>query len=125
MIRFFCLFGGLLAAALTGCSGPTPEEQIEVSASNDPLSEPRSILQRYADGQALGSETVSFPYMVEQVRKTDPQRADVLEKGLEDLQKAAPGARRAKAKELLAKIQPSMTVDAPAEEGDGAEVTAE
>lgn len=105
-----CLLLACLAwvTIVAGCSTGVPEETIEVKASNDPLFQPRSILQRYADGQALGSEVTSFPYMVENVRKVDPERADILEKGFAELQSAAPGARRAKAKELLDKIQPSM-----------------
>ncbi len=99
----------LTAPFAAGCgSGGRPEETIEVKTSNDPLTAPRDMLKRYAAGQPLGSEVTGFPFMVEQVRKVDPARADVLEQGLEELQKAPPSARRAKAKEVLAKIQPSM-----------------
>lgn len=90
-----------------GCS-PVRIEKIEVKASNDPLHEPRLILERYASGQALGSEVESFPNLVENVRKVDATRADVLDKGLNDLQKASTYARPALAKNLLAKLQPSM-----------------
>ena len=101
----------LCGVAAVGCdSGDRVKvESIEVSTANDPLYEPRSILQRYADGQPLGSEVTTFDYMVKKVRETDPQRADVLEQGFKELQEAAPPARAAKAKELLAKIQPSMS----------------
>ncbi len=99
-----------LAVWLAGC-GPTgvKEQDIEVKASNDPLNEPRSVLKRYADGQPLGSEVTTFPYMVEQVKKADPQRGEVLEKGLADIQKS-PAERSAKAKELLKKLAPSMGI---------------
>ena len=90
-----------------GCS-PVRVEKIEVKASNDPLHEPRQILERYAAGQALGSEVTSFPYLVDNVRKVDTTRADVLDKGLNDLQKASASARPALARGLLAKLQPSM-----------------
>lgn len=101
----------LCSVAVVGCgSGDRVKvENIEVSANNDPLNEPRSILKRYAEGQQLGSEVTTFEYMVNKVRETDPTRADVLEKGFKELQEAAPPARPAKAKELLEKIQPSMT----------------
>ena len=102
----------VLSSLLTGCQpGGVPEKQIVVKASNDPLHEPRQILQRYAQGQPLASEVSSFPAMIENVRKSDPARADVLQKGLEDIQKAGGAARVAKAKELLDKIKPSMTAD--------------
>ncbi len=99
-----------LIALLVGCgSGGLKEERIEVKTANDPLFQPRSILQRYAEGQAFGSEVSSFPFMIENVRKVDKVRADLLEAGLKELQDAPPAARRAKAKELLSKLQPSMT----------------
>jgi hypothetical protein len=98
----------ILGAVLVGCSSGVREETIEVKASNDPLNAPRSILKRYADGQPLGSESTSFPKLVEDVRKIDPARADVLEKGLADIQKAGAGARPELAKTLLSKLQPAM-----------------
>jgi hypothetical protein len=100
-----CLLGALFL--VLGCS-PVRVETIQVKASNDPLHEPRQILERYAAGQQLGSEVTTFPKLVEDVRKVDTTRADVLDKGLNDLQKAAPSSRPALAKTLLAKLQPSM-----------------
>ena len=97
-----------LVGMAAGCGG-VKEEQIEVKADNDPLVAARAVLQRYADGQPMTSEVTSFPKLVEDVRAKDPQRADVLEKGLADLQKSPPNARAAKAKDLLRKLQPSMT----------------
>jgi hypothetical protein len=98
-----------LALGIAGCNGAVREEVIQVKPSNDPLFEPRNILGRYAAGQPMTSEVTSFPYLVEQVRKTDSARADILEKGLDELQKASPAERPAKAKELLDKLKPSMT----------------
>jgi hypothetical protein len=46
--------------------------------------------------------------MVADVRKADPARADILEQGLADIQKAAPAARPSVAKEVLKKLQPAM-----------------
>lgn len=109
MTRFTGLLIGLaLLVFAAGCGQHPREAQIEVKGSNDPLAAPRSLLQRYAQGQPITSEVTSFPHMVESVRKVDPRRADILEKGLEELQKAPPASRPARAKELLGKIQPSM-----------------
>lgn len=94
--------------AIVGCGGAVKEETIQVKAANDPLHLPKSILQRYAEGQPLGSEVSSFPAMVETLRKVDKERAEILEKGLEDLQKASDSQRPVKARELLGKLQPSM-----------------
>jgi len=90
-----------------GCS-PVRVEKIDVVATNDPLHEPRQILERYASGQPLGSEVTSYPKLVDDVRKVDAVRAEVLDKGLNDLQKASASARPALARGLLAKLQPSM-----------------
>jgi hypothetical protein len=106
----FILIGIALIATVAGCggTGAVKEEQIEVKASNDPLFQPRMVLQRYADGQPMSSEVTSFPSMVADVRKADPARADILEQGLADIQKAAPAARPSVAKEVLKKLQPAM-----------------
>lgn len=110
MFPRYCLLAGaawMMIAA--GCGGGVPEQQIEVKAANDPLHVPRSVLERYAQGQPLGSEVTSFPGMVEAVRKTDPARADILEAGLEEIQNASAPARRSKARELLDQLKPSMS----------------
>jgi len=96
-----------LAVVGAGCRSGKVED-IEVKPSNDPLQPARVALQRYVNGEPMGSEVTGFPAMVENVRKVDPQRADILEKGLAEIQKAPPGTRAVKAKDLLAKIQPSM-----------------
>lgn len=103
----------LLLTLLAGCQRGVPDKQIVVKASNDPLFAPRQILERYAEGPPLASEVTSFPAMVENVRKSDPERAAVLQKGLEEIQKGGRAARVAKAKELLDKLKPSMSA-APA-----------
>ena len=104
MVRRCCLVAALaLAVFAIGC-GPGGE-RIEVKSANDPLAQARAVLQRYADGQPLSSEVSSFPKLVEDVRQVDPAKADILEKGLADIQKASPSARPAKAKEVLQKLQ--------------------
>jgi hypothetical protein len=106
MVRgYFLLMLLALCGGVAGCSSAVKEEQIAVEASNDPLHEPRELLARYAAGQAMGSEAASFPFMIENVRKSDPASADILKAGLDDLQSAPPAARAGKANELLQKIQ--------------------
>lgn len=109
-MRFLGMLLTILALAFTsaGCGKGVKEEEIKVDAANDPLNEPRAILKRYGEGQALGSEVASFPKMVADVRKVDAARADVLEKGLEEIKKAAPSARAALAKDLHKKLSPAM-----------------
>jgi folate-dependent tRNA-U54 methylase TrmFO/GidA len=98
-----CVALGLVVGA--GCTPRAPgEREIEVKPL-DPLAEARTILQRYADGQPMSSEASTFPDLVAKVREKDAKKADILEKGLDDLQKAPPGARPGKAKELLKKLE--------------------
>ncbi len=107
MIRKYAiLMGFLLTGFVAGCS--QREQDIQVKASNDPLAEPRAILQRYTSGQPMGSEATSFQALVANVQKVDPARADILDKGFKDLQKAPVASRAALAKDLLSKLQPSM-----------------
>jgi len=108
MYRLGCLMVGVVVAAtLLGCGTSVKQEQIQIKAPNadNPLADATSLLERYAGGQPLTSEATSFPAMVERVRKEDPAKADILEAGLSELQKASPAARPAKAKAILAKLQ--------------------
>jgi hypothetical protein len=100
------------AATLVGCGPPgrTKEETIEVK-EDSPLNEAKKLLESYAKGQPLGSETTSYQYLVTGVRKTDAPRADVLEKGFADLQKTSKAGVPAKAKDVLAKLAPKMTAE--------------
>lgn len=104
MTRRALLLVALLAAAgLTGCGdGGRKEERIAVPQV-DPLKQVRTLLQRYADGQPMTSEASSFPALVGEVRKTDPAKADLVEKGFEEMKKS-PATLRTKAKELLGKL---------------------
>ncbi|MBA4188488.1 MAG: hypothetical protein C0467_10825 [Planctomycetaceae bacterium] len=110
MIRAIC-FGSVasLAALLVGCNPPgkIKEEVIDVP-QNPPISQAKQLLEAYAKGQPLGSEASSYDQLVADVRKTDPVRADVLEKGFAELRK--PNANTAaKAKEMLKELAPKMT----------------
>jgi hypothetical protein len=63
----------------------------------------KQLLQQYADGAPLGSEVTSYPQIVAQVKKDDPQKAALLEQGLADLHRAGAG-RVKKAKALLKQL---------------------
>ncbi|WP_162006812.1 hypothetical protein [Roseimaritima sediminicola] len=121
--RFFVALAALclVSPGLLGCSRGVQERDIQVSTANDPLSEPRSLLQRYAEGQAIGSESMGYPALVANVREVDPERADILEDGLAKLEKASPAQRKAIAAELLQKLQPQMVPSGPADDAADAE----
>ena len=106
MTRRLCALAAILALAFAGCgdSGKVKEESIEV-VQNTPLDQAKKLLENYSKGQPVGSESTSFANLVEGVRKTDAERADVLEKGFAELQKPKINVA-AKAKEILGKIAP-------------------
>lgn len=94
-IIFMALLG------LWGC-GPGKGPQTEVQAQSG-LERAKVILNDYVQGAPMGSEAMTFEEIVQEVRKTDPQKATILEKGFADL-KRSPGNRRVKARELLKKL---------------------
>ena len=87
---------GLCGCGLGG-KGP-PEVQPQSG-----LERAKVILNDYVQGAPMGSEAMTFEEIVEEVRKTDPQKATMLEQGFADL-KRSPGNRSAKARELLKKL---------------------
>jgi len=86
---------------LCGCSGGKVVTAPVKEQSG--LEQAKVILNDYAKGNPMGSEATMFDEIVEQVRKSDPQKATILEKGFADLKKS-PGNRSAKAKELLKQL---------------------
>jgi hypothetical protein len=90
---------GLLAVGCGG--GHSKKEVIEIKVV-DSLTQAKNILKQYVEGQQLGSEVTMFPGIVDSVRKTDPAKADILQKGFEDLKKG--GNIKSKAKDLLGKL---------------------
>jgi hypothetical protein len=99
------LSGACLAVMATGCGpgGGAKEETIAVKQPIDPMNQVKATLDNYVKGQPLGSEVTSYPYLVNEVRKSDPAKADILEKGFADLQKSK-DKPAAKAKELLKQL---------------------
>jgi hypothetical protein len=97
-----CTAAALLLMLFAGCGG-VGEESIPV-AKHDPLANVRSTLLNYANGQPLASEVASFGSLVEEVRGIDPQKAEILEGGLQDLTTRSGASLRSKAKELIRKL---------------------
>jgi hypothetical protein len=86
---------------LWGCGGAKgPQAEVKPQSG---LERAKVILNDYAQGAPMGSEAMTFEEIVGQVRKTDPQKAVILDKGFADL-KRSPGNRSVKARELLKKL---------------------
>ena len=93
-IIFMALFG------LWGCGGGKDPPEVKPQSG---LERAKVILNDYVQGVPLGSEAMTFEEIVAEVRKTDPHKATILEKGFADL-KRSPGDRSVKARELLKKL---------------------
>ena len=76
----------ILALPLCGCGPKTSQTektyQIEIPQG---IEKAKQLLQAYAGGQPVGSEAESYLTIVEEVRKTDPDKADLLAEGFEKL----------------------------------------
>jgi hypothetical protein len=94
---------GIIFTALLGLWGCGPGKGPQPGAKQSGLERAKVILNDYAQGAPMGSEAMTFEEIVEDVRKTDPQKADLLEKGFADL-KRSPANRSAKARELLKRL---------------------
>ena len=92
----------IVLLGLWGCGGGGTGPQGEVKSQSG-LERAKVILNDYVQGAPMGSEAMTFEEIVEEVRKTDPQKATILEKGFADL-KRSPGNRSVKARELLKQL---------------------
>ena len=95
----------MLAGVVLGC-GPATSTPVKTYKVKMPtgLEHAKQLLENYANGRPLASEAVTFPQIVEQVKKTDPQKAKILEEGFADLRKS-PQDVRAKAQALLKQLR--------------------
>ena len=94
---------GIICVALLGlcgCGSSAPPVQVQPQSG---LERAKGILNDYASGVPLGSEAATFEEIVAEVRKTDPQKATILEKGFADL-KRSPKNLSGKARALLKQL---------------------
>jgi len=93
---------GIIFMALLGLCGCGKDRPVEVKPQSG-LERAKGVLNDYASGAPLGSEVETFAEIVEEVRKTDPQKATILEKGFADL-KRSPKDVGGKARALLKQL---------------------
>lgn len=97
-----CLLITSTAFSILGCS-ESKNETIKIKVE-DPLAGVRTILEGYVKGEPMRSEVTSFPDFINSAKKANPEKGELLEKGLEELQK--PGTNlKAKASALLEKLK--------------------
>ena len=93
---------GIIVMALLGLGGCGKDAPVAVQPQSG-LERAKGILADYANGVPMGSEQMTFEEIVEEVRKTDPQKAAILEKGFADL-KRSPQNPSGKARALLKQL---------------------
>ena len=93
---------GIIFVALLGLCGCGKDRPVEVQPQSG-LERAKGILNDYASGVPLGSEGAMYEEIVAEVRKTDPQKATILEKGFADL-KRSPQNLSGKARALLKQL---------------------
>src|SRR6476660_8249084 len=96
--RLGIIFIALLG--LCGCGSKSPPVQVQPQSG---VEQAKVILNDYASGVPMGSEAATFEEVVAEVRKTDPQKATILEKGVADL-KRSPQNLRDRARALLRQL---------------------
>ena len=85
---------------LCGCGRSSPPVQVQPQSG---LEQAKVILNDYASGVPMGSEAATFEDVVAEVRKTDQQKATILEKGFADLKRSKQNLRD-KARALLKQL---------------------
>jgi len=93
-----------LTAVLWGCGPETSAERVYRGEPVSALQQAKDLLRHYAGGSPIASEAAMIPALIEDIRKTHPHEADILQKGWADLQKSQAAALKNKAKELLTKL---------------------
>ena len=93
---------GIIVVLLVGLCGCGKEAPVAVQPQSG-LEQAKVILKDYANGVPMGSEQITFEEIVEEVRKSDPQKATILEKGFADL-KRSPQNRSGIARGLLKQL---------------------
>ena len=93
---------GIIFVALIGLCSCGKNARVEIQPQSG-LERAKVILNDYANGVPMGSEGATYEEIVAEVRKTDPQKATILEKGFADLQRS-PQNLSGKARALLKQL---------------------
>ncbi len=96
------LIGGAVILGLlqAGCGPSNLPKTRKIQVASDPLTEIRSYLEGYMQGQPVGSERELFPKLVDEIRNIDADKATAVDSGLAEIVKS-PATARSRAKKLL------------------------
>jgi len=77
----------------SGCN-PATKNDVMYELKPDPLKDAQTLVERYAAGQPVGSEMTSYASLIEQLKKVDATKGDLLEKGLSEIEKSPASAQK-------------------------------
>jgi len=100
---------GFLATA--GCNSGY-QEKVIVAKEIAPLERARQMLQRYAEGQPVGSDFMGFTLLEEEIAKTNPDQAGPIGDALAAIEKAM--LRPAEVKAIARRALADLDKTAPA-----------
>ncbi len=112
---FRALTIGLSALALAGCNDGEKVKpvDVEIKVALSPLEQMIGFLDHYAKGNPMGSEASQFEPLLTAVREKEPAKADLLQKGFGDLQKASAAQLKSKAAALIRQVSPNNSPSPP------------
>ncbi len=101
----FVLSCSLLAAVAAGCNSTVQDREWKGSGTGTvpgPVDDAKALVQRYADGEQMGSEAMTFDDLVQRVTAADAGKGAKLKKFLDDASKKGvdPSAAKALLKDL-------------------------
>ena len=97
-VLLVCLL--LLGLLVIGCGPGTAPEPVPPSGGQA-LNLAKTTLQSYINGEQRGSEVESYEWMVENVRQSDPAKADILQKGFDELKRCSNSSLKSAAQKIL------------------------
>lgn len=93
----------LAALAVAGCSKRATDRVMPFERKPDPIADAKSLLQAYAAGQPVGSESMGFEELVGKVEAADAAKGKKFKDFIGEVKKRG-AADAAKAKKLLAEF---------------------
>jgi O-phosphoseryl-tRNA(Cys) synthetase len=94
----------VVSTCVIGCGDDKPQTKaVAVQPMGTAIDQAKTLLDRYAKGQMVGSEVTSFGTMIADAKAADAAKGAIVEEALNEIKKN-PSKAAAKAKEALGKL---------------------
>ncbi|WP_197451448.1 hypothetical protein [Rosistilla oblonga] len=98
-----CVFGVLLTLAMIGCGSGTAPVKVQPTAT--PAAQTvKATLEQVAESGELGSGAEELQKALEEMKASDPAKADALLSDFESLKNSSGASAKSKAKAMLGKM---------------------